>query len=53
LPAPQAGPNEQMLSLPARRMPAVRYVPDSQPDLVGLTLCGSPAGMIRWVSEAN
>ncbi|MGH3255679.1 MAG: alpha/beta fold hydrolase [Streptosporangiaceae bacterium] len=32
-------------------MLAMQYVLDRQPDLVSLTLCGSPASMIRWVSD--
>ena len=34
-------------------MLAMQYVLDRQPDLVSLTLCGSPASMIRWVSDCE
>jgi proline iminopeptidase len=37
-------------------MLAMQYVLDrpwAQPDLVSLTLCGSPASMIRWVSDCE
>ncbi len=30
-------------------MLAMQYVLDRRPDLASLTLCGSPASMIRWV----
>jgi proline-specific peptidase len=32
-------------------MLAMQYTLDRQPDLVSLTLCGSPASMIRWASD--
>jgi proline iminopeptidase len=32
-------------------MLAMQYVLDRRPDLVSLTLCGSPASMIRWVAD--
>jgi proline-specific peptidase len=34
-------------------MLAMQYVLDRQPDLVSLTLCGSPASMIRWVADCD
>jgi proline iminopeptidase len=34
-------------------MLAMQYVLDRQPDLVSLTLCGSPASMIRWVRDCE
>jgi len=34
-------------------MLAMQYVLDRQPDLVSLTLCGSPASMIRWVADCE
>ena len=34
-------------------MLAMQYVLDRQPDLASLTLCGSPASMIRWVSDCE
>jgi proline-specific peptidase len=34
-------------------MLAMQYVLDRQPDLVSLTLCGSPASMVRWVSDCE
>ena len=34
-------------------MLAMQYVLDRRPDLVSLTLCGSPASMIRWVSDCT
>jgi proline-specific peptidase len=34
-------------------MLAMQYVLDRRPDLVSLTLCGSPASMIRWVSDCE
>jgi proline iminopeptidase len=32
-------------------MLAMQYTLDRRPDLVSLTLCGSPASMIRWASD--
>ena len=32
---------------------AMQYVLDRRPDLVSLTLCGSPASMIRWVADCD
>jgi proline iminopeptidase len=34
-------------------MLAMQYVLDRQPDLESLTLCGSPASMIRWVADCE
>jgi len=34
-------------------MLAMQYVLDRQPELESLTLCGSPASMIRWVSDCE
>ena len=34
-------------------MLAMQYVLDRRPDLVSLTLCGSPASMIRWVADCE
>ena len=34
-------------------MLAMQYVLDRRPDLESLTLCGSPASMIRWVSDCD
>jgi proline-specific peptidase len=34
-------------------MLAMQYVLDRQPELESLTLCGSPASMIRWVSDCD
>jgi proline-specific peptidase len=34
-------------------MLAMQYVLDRRPDLTSLTLCGSPASMIRWVSDCE
>ena len=34
-------------------MLAMQYVLDRQPDLESLTLCGSPASMIRWVADCD
>ena len=34
-------------------MLAMQYVLDRQPVLVSLTLCGSPASMIRWVADCD
>ena len=34
-------------------MLAMQYVLDRQPDLRSLTLCGSPASMIRWVADCD
>src|SRR4051794_37246162 len=34
-------------------MLAEQYVLDCKPDLVSLTLCGSPASMRRWVQECD
>ena len=34
-------------------MLAMQYVLDRRPDLVSLTLCGSPASMIRWVKDCD
>jgi proline iminopeptidase len=34
-------------------MLAMQYVLDRKPDLVSLTLCGSPASMIRWVRDCE
>ncbi len=34
-------------------MLAMQYVLDRQPELASLTLCGSPASMIRWVSDCD
>jgi proline-specific peptidase len=34
-------------------MLAMQYVLDRQPDLVSLILCGSPASMIRWVTDCD
>jgi proline-specific peptidase len=34
-------------------MLAMQYVLDRQPELVSLTLCGSPASMIRWVADCE
>ena len=31
----------------------MQYVLDHQPDLESLTLCGSPASMIRWVADCE
>ncbi len=31
----------------------MQYVLDRQPDLQSLTLCGSPASMIRWASDCD
>jgi proline iminopeptidase len=34
-------------------MLAMQYVLDREPDLVSLTLCGSPASMTRWVADCE
>lgn len=34
-------------------MLAMQYVLDRRPDLASLTLCGSPASMIRWVTDCD
>ncbi len=34
-------------------MLAMQYVLDRRPELVSLTLCGSPASMIRWVADCE
>ena len=34
-------------------MLAMQYVLDRQPELESLTLCGSPASMIRWVADCD
>jgi len=34
-------------------MLAMQYVLDRQPELESLTLCGSPASMIRWVADCE
>jgi len=34
-------------------MLAMQYVLDRRPNLVSLTLCGSPASMIRWVADCD
>src|SRR5580692_3691269 len=34
-------------------MLAMQYTLDRRPDLASLTLCGSPASMIRWVSDCE
>jgi proline-specific peptidase len=34
-------------------MLAMQYVLDRRPDLVSLVLCGSPASMIRWVTDCD
>ena len=34
-------------------MLAMQYVIDRRPDLVSLTLCGSPASMTRWVEDCE
>jgi proline-specific peptidase len=34
-------------------MLAMQYVLDRRPDLESLTLCGSPASMIRWVADCE
>src|SRR6201987_2368889 len=34
-------------------MLAMQYVLDRRPELVSLTLCGSPASMIRWVTDCD
>jgi proline-specific peptidase len=34
-------------------MLAMQYVLDRRPDLVSLTLCGSPASMVRWVKDCE
>jgi proline iminopeptidase len=34
-------------------MLAMQYVLDRRPDLVSLTLCGSPASMTRWVKDCE
>jgi proline-specific peptidase len=34
-------------------MLAMQYVLDRRPELVSLTLCGSPASMIRWVADCD